>query len=266
VLIVCPINPFFWPVKASVMKLIARKAVGAFKESHYRGPYFHNAGPEVDAKYAKYIGAFAGAINAFRKRRKVFPVLVGTERLDADACRKIAAQIGGAPVFTSNELDIYQIVSLLRCGDLMVSSRYHGIVTCMPALVPSAGVTMDERIRNNMVERGHTHLLFTVDEPQLEEKLVEAMETLLRDADEIRDGIGRNVVRNLKLMARMGVYFEQRTSVVYPDFQVRSGIHSWEEYLPELNPSLRGLVDKYDGAEGFAGSMQSTGSSQQASA
>src|SRR5579863_9417510 len=125
----------------------------AYKDSHYRGPYFHNAGPEVDAKYAKYIGAFAGAVNAFRKKHKVFPVLVGTERLDADACQKIAAKIGGAPVFTSDQLDIYTIVSLLRCADLMVSSRYHGIVTCMPALVPSAGVTMDERIRNNMIER-----------------------------------------------------------------------------------------------------------------
>jgi polysaccharide pyruvyl transferase WcaK-like protein len=266
VLIVCPINPFFWPVKASLMKLVARKTVGAYKDSHYRGPYFHNAGPEVDAKYAKYIRAFAGAVNAFRKKHKVFPVLVGTERLDADACQKIATQIGGAPVFTSDQLDIYTIVSLLRCADLMVSSRYHGIVTCMPALVPSAGVTMDERIRNNMIERGHTHLLFTVDDPQLEEKLIVAMETLLRDADEIREGIGRNVVRNLKLMARMGVYFEQRTSTVYPEFPVRTGIHSWEEYLPPLDPSLRGLADKYDRTEELAGSTTLSNSSQQASA
>jgi polysaccharide pyruvyl transferase WcaK-like protein len=245
VLIVCPINPFFWPVKASVMKLIARKAFGAFKKSHYRGPYFHNAGPEVDAKYARYVNAFAEAITEFKKRHRVFPVLVGTERLDADACRKIAENIGGAPVFSSIELDIYQIVSLLRCGDMMVSSRYHGIVTSMPALVPSAGVSMDERIRNNMIERGQTNLLFTVDDPQLGEKLVVAMETLLRDAEAIRAGIGRTVVRNLKVMARMGVYFEQQTHSIYPEFPVRSGLHSWEEYLPELNPALRALVEKY---------------------
>ena len=52
----------------------------------------------------------------------------------------------------------------------MVSSRYHGIVTSMPALVPSAGVTMDERIRNLMQERGHDHLLMNVDDPTLEDK------------------------------------------------------------------------------------------------
>ena len=51
---------------------------------------------------------------------------------------------------------MYQMVSILRAGHLMISSRYHGIVTSMPALVPSAGVTMDERIRNLMQERGHS--------------------------------------------------------------------------------------------------------------
>jgi polysaccharide pyruvyl transferase WcaK-like protein len=232
-----------------VMKLIARKTFGAFKESHYRGPYFHNAGPEVDAKYARYVNSFAQAITEFKKRHRVFPVLVGTERLDADACHKIAEKIGGAPVFSSIHLDIYQIVSLLRCGDMMVSSRYHGIVTSMPALVPSAGVSMDERIRNNMIERGQTNLLFTVDDPQLGEKLVEAMETLLRDGDAIRAGIGRTVVRNLKVMARMGVYFEQQTHSIYPEFPVRSGLHSWEEYLPALNPTLEALVEKYSEAQ-----------------
>ena len=37
----------------------------------------------------------------------------------------------------------------------------------MPAGVPSAGVTMDERIRNLMRERGHEHLFMSVDDPDL---------------------------------------------------------------------------------------------------
>src|ERR1700757_1434684 len=45
VLVVCPINPFEWPVKASLGKLVARKLTGAYKESHYRSVYFHNSGP-----------------------------------------------------------------------------------------------------------------------------------------------------------------------------------------------------------------------------
>jgi polysaccharide pyruvyl transferase WcaK-like protein len=250
VLIVCPINPFFWPVRASVMKLIARKLTGAYKESHYRGPYFHNAGPQVDAKYQHYLNAFAGAIKNFRQKHTVFPVFVGTERLDAHACRTIAERIGGAPVFTSGDHDMYQIVSLLRCGSLMVSSRYHGIVTSMAAQVASAGVSMDERIRNLMRERGHEHLLLTVDDPDLESKLSAAMDTLWKERETVQAGIGRTLVRNLKLMARMGVYLEQEVSRCYPEFPARSGVHGWEEYLPPLSANLCKLVDQYDSSAG----------------
>ena len=48
VLVVCPINPFEWPVKASVAKFAARSLTGAYKDSHYRSVYFHNSGSEAD--------------------------------------------------------------------------------------------------------------------------------------------------------------------------------------------------------------------------
>ncbi len=249
VLILCPIHPFWWPVKASVGKYIARKLTGAFQQSHYRSVYFHTSGPGVEAAYQRYLSAFAGAVQAFRSRHQVFPVLVAMERLDARACGEISERLGGAAVFTSDDHDMYQLVSLLRCGHLMVSSRYHGIVTSMPALVPSAGVTMDERIRNLMRERGHEHLLLTVDDAELEAKLLEVMETLHKERETVACGIGRTVVKNLKLMARMGVYFEQRVQKQYPEFPVRTGVLSWEDYLPPLSPNLRRLVQAYEGAQ-----------------
>ena len=116
----------------------------------------------------------------------------------------------------------------------------------MPGLVPSAGVTMDERIRNLMNERGHQELLMTVDDPQLEPKLLEALETLYREGDRIADGIGRTVVRNLKVMARMGVYFEEEVQRRYPDFPTRRGEASWEEYLPPISAKLANLVERYE--------------------
>jgi len=253
VLIVCPINPFWWPVKPSIVKYAARVTTGAFKDSHYRTIYFHKAGREVDAKYGKYIAEMSEAVDTFRKRQRVFPILVGMERLDARACAAMAERLPGVPVFTSDAHNMYELVSVLRCGSLLVSSRYHAIVCSMPALVPSAGVTMDERIRNLMHERGHEHLLFTVEEDGLAEKVVNAMETMWRDAEGLRDGIARTVVRNLKLMARMGVYFEQHIHKIYPEFTVRSGVHSWEEYLPPLDPTLRKLVEQYESAGVSAG-------------
>jgi polysaccharide pyruvyl transferase WcaK-like protein len=246
VLIVCPINPYWWPVKPSLWKYARHALTGAYRESHYRTIYFHRWGPDVVARYERYLTALARAIRAFRERSGVFPVLVAMEMLDRDACGRLSELLGGVPVFTSDRYDMYQLVSILRCGHLMVSSRYHGIVCSMPAGVVSAGVTMDERIRNLMHERGHAHLLLSVDDPDLEERLLEVLTTLQKEQEAIRDDIGRTVVRQLKLMARMGVHFEEYLHRCYPEFPIRRGILSWEEYLPPLSPTLRRLLEEYE--------------------
>ena len=246
ILVLCPIHPYVWPVKASIAKFVARATTGAYKDSQYRTVYFFQSGAEVNRKYEQYISAFTKATQAFLQRHRVFPILVAMERLDADACRKIAERIPGTPVFTSDNYDMFQLVSILRACSYMVSSRYHGIVTCMPSLVASAGVTMDERIRNLMRERGHQHLLLTVDDPELEPKLLQMMETLVKEAEDVREGIGQTVVRNLKVMARMGTFLEDAVHHQYPEFPIRRGVLSWEDYLPPLSESLLHLLEHYD--------------------
>ena len=72
------------------------------------------------------------------------------------------------------------------------------------------------------------------------------METLVAEADSVRDGIGRTVVRNLKVMARMGTILEDAVRHTYPEFPLRSGILSWEDYLPPLNGTLVQLVARYE--------------------
>ncbi len=248
VLALCPIHPFWWPVKASIAKYLASVTTGAFRESQYRTVYFHASGADVETKYKRYISAFARSTAAFRERHRVFPILVNMERLDVRACHDVAAQLPGTPVFTADNYDMFQLVSILRQCSLVVSSRYHGIVTCMPSLVASAGVTMDERIRNLMVERGHQHLLLTADDPDLEPKLLKIMDTLFAEADSVRDAIAKTVVRNLKVMARMGTFLEDAVRRQFPEFPLRSGVLSWEDYLPPLTPDLRSLIEKYDSA------------------
>lgn len=101
---------------------------------------------------------------------------------------------------------------------------------------------MDERIRNLMRERGHEDLLMNVDDPDLEPKLLVALEKLATEGERIANGIARTVVKNLKVMARMGVYFEEELERRYPEFPTRKGEWSWEDYLPPMSPSLRQLV------------------------
>jgi len=242
VLVVCPINPFEWPVKASVAKYALHSLTGAFKNSHYRTVYFHNSGAAADRAYQHYLTSIANAVDAFRKQEDVFVILVATERLDARPANRIAEKLGGVPVLTSDQYNMYELVSILRSCHMMASSRYHGIVTSMPALVPSAGITMDERIRNLMRERGHEELLMTVDDPELESKLLGALNILATEGERISAGIARTVVKNLKVMARMGMFFEEEVQRRYPDFPTRRGEWSWDDYLPPISDSLRQLV------------------------
>jgi polysaccharide pyruvyl transferase WcaK-like protein len=246
ILVLCPIHPFVWPVRASIGKYLARLTTGAFKDSQYRTVYFFESGAEVDRKLSHYIKGYTNATKAFLQKHKVFPLLVAMERLDAVACRAIAQEIPGTPIFTSDDYDMFQLVSILRECTYMVSSRYHGIVTCMPAQVVSAGVTMDERIRNLMRERGHQHLLLNVDDLDLEPRLLQVMEALVSEAEPIRDSIGRTVVSNLKAMSRMAIFLEDEVRRTYPEFPLRQGVLSWEDNLPPLNDTLRKLAEEYD--------------------
>ncbi len=246
ILALCPIHPFVWPVRASLAKYIAAATTGAYKDSQYRTVYFFESGADVDRKFQHYVEGYTQATQAFLKRHKVFPILVAMERLDTVACTAIEKEIPGTPVFTSDDFDMFELVSILRACKYMVSSRYHGIVTSMPARVVSAGVTMDERIRNLMRERGHQHLVLAVDDPDLGPKLLEIMEKLVVEADDIREAIGRTVVSNLRAMSRMAGFFEDEVRKNYPEFPLRTGVLSWEDNLPPFSDDLRRLVEEYD--------------------
>jgi polysaccharide pyruvyl transferase WcaK-like protein len=253
VLATCPNNPFWWPVRPSLLKATARALTNAYEDSHYQSIYFHESGAKAKQAYEDYLTALASAIDVFRKERGIFPILVGMERLDAGPCQRISERLGGIAVFTSELYNAFQLVSILRRCHLIVSSRYHAIVTSMPGLVPSAGVSMDQRIRNLMCERGHSDLVLEADDPQLGPKLVDVLDRLTKHRETISDGIGRTVVNNLKRMAKMGQYFEQGVRECYPDFPARHESHSWENYLPPLGPNIRLLIEQYESGNGKAG-------------
>src|SRR6202011_3885763 len=119
VLVVCPINPFEWPVKASLAKYLLHRLTGAYKDSHYRTVYFHNSGPAADRAYQHYLTAISNAVGAFRKRRNVFVILVATERLDARPANRISEKLGGVPVLTSDQYNMYELVAILRACHIM---------------------------------------------------------------------------------------------------------------------------------------------------
>ena len=88
--------------------------------------------------------------------------------------------------------------------------------------------------------------LMTVGDPELEGKLLVALEKLSCEGEAIATGIAQTVVRNLKVMARMGVYFEEEVQRRYPEFETRRGEWSWEDYLPPMSRGLRELAAAYN--------------------
>ncbi len=253
VLIACPINPFWWPVKPDLQKAAAYHLSGEHKSAFYKSIYFHASGQDVATRYEAYLDGFCEAISAFAQEKAVFPILVGMEQLDRRACEHLAAKLqekngwGKVPIFVSDEHDMYDLVSVLRQGSLMVSSRFHAIVTSMPGLVPSCGVTMDERIRNLMATRGHDDLFLEVDDPELGEKLLAILRRVDRERERIRDDIARTLPGELRLMGQMGIDFKDEVARVYPEFALPDLGPEPIAHLPALPRALQELLERSGG-------------------
>jgi polysaccharide pyruvyl transferase WcaK-like protein len=248
VVAVCPINPFWWPVRPDVGKGVAWALTGAYEDAHYASVYFHRSGAEVDKAQAAYLDALARAIRSYRARHRCFVVLVGMEALDRRACEALSDKLGGLPCVVSDEHDMYTMVSVLRRCRWLLASRYHALVCSMAGQVPSAGVTMDERIRNLMVDRGTPELCLEVDDPNLASKLEATLQRLHTEAEALSDGIGRCVVQNLVRMGQMGMDFVDHLRERHPDFPLRPelGGHGdpWA-HLPALPPTVEALAHRY---------------------
>jgi hypothetical protein len=67
VLVVCPINPFEWPVKASLGKFVARGLTGAYKEKATTVLSISTirVQPRIGA-YKQYLTAIGNAVDAFQ--------------------------------------------------------------------------------------------------------------------------------------------------------------------------------------------------------
>lgn len=243
--LVCPINPFYWPAKPDVVKALALRGFGQFREEHYDSIYFHTWSEDAEERYDVYLDGLARAVSAFARERHAFVGLVGMERLDRAACEGLARRLPqGAPLFVSDEHDMYTLVSVLRHASLLVSSRYHAIVTSMPGAVPSVGVTMDERIHNLLHDRGHADLLLRVDDPGLAESLLSVMRHAYAERERVRAEIVRFVPGEIRKMGQMGIDLEDELLRVYPEFPRRDVRRTPLNYLPPLSRSLSALLEE----------------------
>jgi polysaccharide pyruvyl transferase WcaK-like protein len=246
VLIVCPINPFWWPARPDLLRAAALGLFGEFRSEHYRSVYFHSWSEQAERNYHAYLDALARGVREFVKETDAFVVCVGMEALDRNACEELAKRLPfGAPLFVSDEHDMYTLVSILRHASLLVSSRFHAMVSSMPAGVPAVGVSMDERISNLLHDSGHKELLLRVNDIDLGVRLIDVMRNAYAQRERLHHDNRSFVPGQILKLAQMGMDFEDELARVYPDFPRRNVPRTPQHYLPNMSASLVTLMEAH---------------------
>lgn len=244
-LVVCPINPFWWPVRPAVGRSIADRLLGRTSDDHYRSFYYHDYDQDDRARFDRYLDQLAEATAAFARARGARVLLVGMERLDRTACDALAgrllATLGTVPVLASDEHDLHELVAVLREARWLVTSRYHAAVCSTAAGVPAVGVTMDERLRNLLDDRGQPDLLAEVSDPDLAARVVDALERVEADRDAASSRVKATLPRELEAMGRMGQALHAHVRARHPDLESEPP-KTWRDALPALSPELETLL------------------------
>lgn len=244
ILAVAPVNPYWWPAKPDLVKTAAHRLTGQYREDHYKSVVFHSWSEESAQRYGVYIGALAEAVTAHLEEFDMFPILVGSEMLDREACEDLAEQLSvPAALFVSDEHDMYDLVAVIRRCTLTVGSRFHAIVNGMPSGVASVGVSMDERINNLFHDRGHDDYVLHTSDEYLGERLRSVMRKAMKNREQLSAETLAFLPDQLDSMGRMGMLFEDEVKRIYPDFPTRNLPRSPENYLPPLSPDLQSVLE-----------------------
>ena len=211
---VAVINPFWWPVRPSITRLIKAVVTGK-RDLQFQSWYFFSDSPERRRAFARYLQAVASAVTRYSTEHNLQPVLIGMERLDADAIGRLQQMLPEkAPVFLAKNCTAFEMTAVLRRLHALVTSRYHAAVLSMAARVPLVAVSMDERLDNLLRESMLEDYLLHVDDTQLEERIYDTLSRADAQREEVQQNLQLEQERGKALMTRMGqflkVYLEER--------------------------------------------------------
>lgn len=241
------INPFYWPVRPNLFKFIKMKLLKEKREDNYDKWYFFSTSLEREKKFENYLSGIASAVNKFVKKYNFFPVIIGMEKLDFNACRKLQERIENKPpVFWSGEYDGYQMTSILHSLSLLVTSRYHARVLSMTAGVPSIAISMDERLENLFKETGHINEYYlSCDEENIGEKLFWMLEKLWNNREKVKEELLKSIPGYLEKMAKMGKTFKNFLKENFKGIELKEDPEDIFGFLPPLYPELEKILKTY---------------------
>lgn len=199
VLGVAVINPFCWPVRPSVGRWIKAMLTGD-RSLQYDNIFFFSDSEERRAKYRRYLSEFAKVINAYRQEHQAFVVIIGMERLDAQACNDLRELAGDCAVITSKDTPVFTMASILNQLNALITSRYHAAVLSMSKGIPMVAISMDNRLDGLFMDCGmDTDYLYHVEDENLSLHVLNAM----RKAEERQEDNAQSIREHIKENCRM---------------------------------------------------------------
>lgn len=209
--VLCPNNPFWWPVRTNVRRALELDGAKAQASLRYGPLSFHSWDDLRAARFDAYKRSFA-AIAEGLKQRGYAPVFVAMERLDRAACEEIAALLPfDAPVIARGEHSLDAVVATLEDAQWIVTTRYHASVLAIANRVPVVGVSMDSRIDQLFAENALSEWSVSCDERGFEARVLERIDVGTGPAlDGLREQYARIAAREARTFMAMGRRLKER--------------------------------------------------------
>lgn len=173
--------------------------------------YYYSDSPKRRIDYDRYINEIAKAANSLCEAEGCFPVLLGMEKMDIDACEKLKQKLDmPAAVFASGEYTADVMTGILLNLSALITSRYHAAVLSMRSGCPIVAVSMDERLDSLMKEIGMDDgYLFHVWDENLGEQLAGAVQSGSIRKNDIREHLKQKVREYRKEQVAMGAFLKR---------------------------------------------------------
>ena len=137
-----------WPV---IVRLWGRK------QYCYRWPYYFSRSSSRCQASEELAKAWAAEADRIIQKHKRAVALICMEQLDEPLAKEIHRRMKNtnhARIFSSKEYNTSQMTGLLRCLDLLVTSRYHAGVLSLAKQIPQIAVGQDTRLKRFYNELG----------------------------------------------------------------------------------------------------------------
>ena len=241
VLVICPTNPFWWPVRASPSMALEMQRTGAHADLCYGSIFFHSDSDVIRTKYLHYVRELAAATDEIVERTGAFAILLPMEPVDERVCGDLVqAMARKGPIVQVKGRRVADIVGLLRRASLLISSRFHALVGSIPALTPAIGIATDERIRYLLGDVDSIDRLIDASDPDLADRVIAAARAI--DSDIIARSCRETIRRELRAMGEMGMALVEEVRRIFPEFPIPDRSAHWRAHLPPLPQSVEELL------------------------